>query len=246
MTYKKIQKNRRKIILDTETTGMNFTGRFYDTHRIIEIGAVEVIGNYITGNNFHSYIYPDRLVDDSAFKIHGISDDFLLGQPKFFEIAEKFLKYLNNSDLVIHNAKFDVGFIDYELSMLSNLSIKNISEYCNIIDTLTMARKIFPGKKNTLDALCSRYKISTSHRRVHSAIYDAKLLAKVYIFMTNFQEPLPFLDNNTARDPCKNGFSSFKYVQSKTMLATNYENTIHKKFLRDMIEKSGKCMWITK
>ncbi|XBC38929.1 MAG: DNA polymerase III subunit epsilon [Buchnera aphidicola (Melaphis rhois)] len=240
-----MKNNKRKIVLDTETTGMNFTGCFYMNHRIIEIGAIEIINNYITGNNFHSYICPDRLIDESAFKIHGISDSFLLSQPKFFEIAESFLKYINDSDVIIHNSKFDVGFINYELSMLK-LNIKDITEQCNIIDTLAIARKIFPGKKNTLDALCSRYKIDNNHRKVHSAIYDAKLLAKVYIFMTHFQEPLPFLNNNISRYHCEESSSFSKYIQSKIVLATDHENIVHERYLKHMIKQSGKCMWIIK
>ncbi|XBC38395.1 MAG: DNA polymerase III subunit epsilon [Buchnera aphidicola (Floraphis choui)] len=240
-----MKKNNRKIVLDLETTGMNFTGCFYKNHRIIEIGAIEIINNNITGNNFHSYVYPNRLIDDTAFKIHGISNDFLIGQPKFSEISKEFLEYINTSDLIIHNAKFDIGFINYELSML-NLDIKNVSKRCNVIDTLVMARRIFPGKKNTLDALCSRYKINTRNRNVHSAIYDAKLLSKVYMFMTNFQESLPFLNNKSTNNYHKKEVYYSKYMQTKVIFATDYENIIHKKYLKYMLKKTGKCIWVEK
>ncbi|XBC44585.1 MAG: DNA polymerase III subunit epsilon [Buchnera aphidicola (Schlechtendalia peitan)] len=236
---------KRKIVLDTETTGMNLTGCFYNNHRIIEIGAIEIINNHITGNNFHSYIFPDRPIDENAFKIHGISDTFVRNKPKFCEIVQLFLKYLGSSDLIIHNAKFDIGFINYELSMLG-LNMINIPERRKIIDTLLIARKIFPGKKNTLDALCTRYKISTDNKKMHSAIYDAKLLAKVYIFMTNFQTSLPIFNNNNIQQyHCKKKYSCKEY-KSKILLATNNENVIHKNYLKYMMKQSGKCIWMIK
>ncbi|XBC44858.1 MAG: DNA polymerase III subunit epsilon [Buchnera aphidicola (Schlechtendalia chinensis)] len=236
-------KKDRKVVLDTETTGMNFTGCFYENHRIIEIGAVEIINNHITGNNFHSYIFPERSIDKNAFKIHGISSNFLSCKPKFSEIIVPFLTYLDNSDLIIHNSKFDIGFINYELSMLK-LNVKNISENCNIIDTLSMARKIFPGKKNTLDSLCTRYKIDITNRTIHSAIYDAKLLAKVYIFMTNFQKSLPIFDNNVFENYLsKKAYS--KHARSKILLATEHESISHKNYLKYMMNISGKCIWLT-
>ncbi|XBC43530.1 MAG: DNA polymerase III subunit epsilon [Buchnera aphidicola (Meitanaphis flavogallis)] len=240
-----MKNNKRKVVLDIETTGMNFSGCFYKTHRIIELGAIEIINNCITGSYFHSYICPDRLVDDSAFKIHGISNNFLLDKPKFFEIVKEFLKYLDCSDLIIHNAKFDVSFINYELSMLS-LKIKNIEKHCNIIDTLVMARRIFPGKKNTLDALCSRYKINIKKKRIHSAIYDAKLLSKVYIFMNNRQESLPFLNHDVSYYRDTHKFIPSKRISSKILLATHQENVVHKNFLEYIIQNSGKCIWTDK
>lgn len=240
-----MKNNKRKVVLDIETTGMNFSGCFYKTHRIIEIGAIEIINSCVTGSYFHSYICPDRLVDDSAFKIHGISNNFLLDKPKFFEIAKELLKYLNYSDLIIHNAKFDVSFINYELSMLS-LKIKNVEKYCNIIDTLVMARRIFPGKKNTLDALCSRYKINIKKKRIHSAIYDAKLLSKVYIFMTNRQELLPFLNHDVLCYRYVQKLIPSKRIPLKILLATNQENLVHKNFLEYIVQNSGKCVWMDK
>ncbi|XBC41992.1 MAG: DNA polymerase III subunit epsilon [Buchnera aphidicola (Kaburagia rhusicola rhusicola)] len=240
-----MKNNKRKVVLDIETTGMNFSGCFYKTHRIIEIGAVEIINNCVTGSYFHSYICPDRSVDDSAFKIHGISNNFLSDKPKFVEIAKEFLKYLDYSDLIIHNAKFDVSFINYELNMLSS-KINNVEKHCNIIDTLVMARKIFPGKKNTLDALCSRYKINIKKKRIHSAIYDAQLLSKVYIFMTNRQESLTFLNRDVSYYRYAKKFIPSKHIQSKILLATDQENIFHKKFLEYIIQNSGKCIWMDK
>jgi len=141
-----MKKYDRKIALDTETTGMNSTGCFYKNHKIIEIGAIEIIDGMFTGNNFHVYIQPNRSIDKKSFKIHGISDEFLLKKPEFRDIVKSFLAYVNNSTLIIHNSKFDVGFINYELSML-NLDVREISQYCKIVDTLSLARKLFPGKK---------------------------------------------------------------------------------------------------
>ncbi|XBC40964.1 MAG: DNA polymerase III subunit epsilon [Buchnera aphidicola (Nurudea yanoniella)] len=243
MKHKKLEK--RTIVLDTETTGMNRIGCFYKTHRIIEIGAVEIVDNCIIEKNFHSYICPDRLIDRDAFKIHGISNNFLLDKPKFFEIAPDFLKYVKDSELIIHNSKFDISFINYELSML-NLNTKNILDICNVIDTLEIARKIFPGKKNTLDALCLRYKIHTNNRNIHSAIYDAKLLAKVYIFMKNRQESLPFLSTNHHLYHKKRKCNVLKKFKLKSKFAKNCDIILHEKYLQKMIKKTGKCIWMNK
>ena len=237
----------RKIVLDTETTGMNSTGCFYKNHKIIEIGAVEIIDGNFTGNDFHSYIQPNRPIDRKSFEIHGISDNFLLKKPEFRDIAKKFLTYINNSTLIIHNSKFDVGFINYELSML-NLKVPKISKYCNIVDTLSLARKLFPGKKNSLDALCNRYKINIRDRHVHSALYDAQILAKVYMFMTNLQQSITvFNQNKTFNDYQKNKNEINKIsLNSTVLLATQYEINQHEKYLKYMEKKTGKCLWLGK
>ncbi|VFP79991.1 DNA polymerase III subunit epsilon [Candidatus Erwinia haradaeae] len=179
----------RQIILDTETTGMNIIGPPHKGHRIIEIGAVEVINRHLTKNNFHVYIKPDRLIDPEAFRIHGISDQFLQDKPTFLEIAEDFLSYIQDSELVIHNAPFDLGFINYELSKLGQ-SIKDIEKICKITDSLSIARKLFPGKRNNLNALCTRYNIDNSKRTLHGALLDAEILAEVFLAMTGGQTTL--------------------------------------------------------
>ncbi|QCI18797.1 DNA polymerase III subunit epsilon [Buchnera aphidicola] len=187
--------NRKRIIaLDTETTGMNSSTKPFINHRIIEIGAVEIINRHFTGNNFHVYIKPNRLIDSSALKIHGITDDFLLDKPLFKNIAKDFFNYIKGSNLVIHNSLFDIGFINQEFSLLKNKTI-DISKFCYIIDTLKMARKLFPGKKNTLDALCNRYKIKNSHRILHGALLDSFLLGRLYLLMTSGQESMSFYNN---------------------------------------------------
>lgn len=233
---------KRTIILDTETTGINQTSLPHINHRIIEIGAVEIIDRCFTGNNFHVYIQPGRSIESGALKVHGITNKFLLDKPIFKDIADSFLNYIKNSILVIHNASFDVGFINQELEIL-NKKIK-INTFCSIIDTLKMARKLFPGKKNTLDALCTRYKINKSHRNLHSAIVDSYLLGKLYLLMTGGQDSL-FSDNTI------NYKENFKKLKKNIQLKNNTlrilhptlkENNLHEKYLQYMKDKST-CLW---
>lgn len=172
----------RQIVLDTETTGMNQLGAHYEGHCIIEIGAVELINRRYTGNNFHIYIKPDRSVDPDAIKVHGITDEMLADKPEFKEVAQDFLDYINGAELLIHNAPFDVGFMDYEFRKL-NLNVKT-DDICLVTDTLQMARQMYPGKRNNLDALCDRLGIDNSKRTLHGALLDAEILADVYLMMT--------------------------------------------------------------
>lgn len=181
----------RQIVLDTETTGMNMIGVHYEGHRIIEIGAVEVINRRLTGNNFHVYLKPDRLVDPEAFGVHGIADEFLLDKPTFAQVADDFLAYIDGAELVIHNASFDIGFMDYEFAKLQR-GIPKTETFCQITDSLAMARKLFPGKRNSLDALCSRYEIDNSKRTLHGALLDSEILAEVFLTMTGGQTSLTF------------------------------------------------------
>lgn len=181
----------RQIVLDTETTGMNKLGVHYEGHNIIEIGAVEVINRRLTGRNFHVYIKPERLVDPEAFEVHGISDEFLEDCPSFAEIADEFLAYIRGAELIIHNASFDIGFMDYEFQKL-NRDIPLTETFCQITDSLAMARELFPGKRNNLDALCDRYLIDNSKRTLHGALLDAEILADVYLAMTGGQTALAF------------------------------------------------------
>ena len=178
----------RQIVLDTETTGMNQLGAHYEGHCIIEIGAVEMINRRYTGNNFHIYIKPNRPVDPEAIKVHGITDEMLADKPNFSQIANEFIEYIKGAELLIHNAPFDVGFMDYEFAKL-NLPIKT-NDICQVTDTLTMARQMYRGKKNNLDALCSRLGIDNSKRTLHGALLDAEILADVYLAMTGGQTSL--------------------------------------------------------
>ncbi|CAL4320582.1 DNA polymerase III subunit epsilon [Buchnera aphidicola] len=237
-----MNKYSRKIVLDTETTGMNSSGPIYLDHRIIEIGAIEIINRKITKNSFHVYLQPNRLIDKDAYKVHGISDQFLLDKPHFSEIYKNFIDYVKNSELIIHNAKFDLGFINYELSLLKK-DICKIENYCSIIDTLKLSRKIFPGKKNNLDALCKRYKIHHD-RKKHSAILDARLLANVYLLMTSLQKTFFFMDFKKEiffSNKKKKNFIKKSYIQKNT----NKENLLHIKYLKNM-QKKSKCLWINK
>lgn len=182
----------RQIILDTETTGMNLSqGEAYEGHRIVEIGAVEMINRRLTGNRFHVYIKPDRDVDPEAFAVHGISNEFLQDKPGFDQIAAEFVAFIDNAELIIHNAPFDVGFINHEFRLMQ-FNFK-VAEHCVVTDTLVLARRLFPGKRNNLDVLCERYGIDNSHRTLHGALLDAEILSDVYLHMTGGQTSLHFL-----------------------------------------------------
>lgn len=175
----------RQIVLDTETTGLEPS----QGHRIIEIGCVEIVNRRLTENTYHQYIQPDREIDEGAFEVHGISTEFLSDKPRFADITEDFMAFINGADLIIHNAPFDVGFLDHELAMLDPVWGK-IKDHCSITDSLVMARKKHPGQKNNLDALCKRYEVNNARRELHGALLDAELLAEVYLRMTGGQEAL--------------------------------------------------------
>jgi len=175
----------RQIVLDTETTGLEPS----QGHRIIEIGCVEIVNRRITENTYHQYIQPDREIDEGAFEVHGISTEFLADKPRFAGVAEDFMAFVNGAELVIHNAPFDIGFLDHELAMLDPVWGK-VSDHCKITDSLVMARKMHPGQKNNLDALCKRYEVNNARRELHGALLDAELLAEVYLRMTGGQETL--------------------------------------------------------
>ncbi len=175
----------RYIVLDTETTGLEPS----QGHRIIEIGCVEIVNRRITDNHYHQYIQPDREIDEGAFEVHGISNDFLADKPRFADIAEDFMAFIKGAELVIHNAPFDVGFIDHELAKL-DANWGKTADHCTITDSLVMARQKHPGQKNNLDALCKRYEVNNSKRELHGALLDAELLAEVFLRMTGGQVTL--------------------------------------------------------
>ena len=175
----------RQIVLDTETTGLEVS----QGHRIIEIGCIEMVNRRVTENHWHYYVNPDREVDSGAFEVHGISNEFLQDKPRFAELADEFYQYLENAELVIHNAPFDLGFLNHELALLET-PIPALQESCSILDTLPLARQKHPGQKNNLDALCKRYDIDNSNRSLHGALLDARILADVYLAMTGGQTSL--------------------------------------------------------
>jgi DNA polymerase-3 subunit epsilon len=174
----------RQIVLDTETTGLEPE----QGHRIIEIGCVELIDRRQTGKNFHQYLQPDRCIDAAAVEVHGISDEFLADKPRFSDIAGDLIDYLRGAELIIHNAPFDVGFLNAELGRQAGLGA--IEDYCRVIDTLVLARELHPGQRNSLDALCGRYDVANAHREKHGALLDAEILADVYLAMTGGQTSL--------------------------------------------------------
>lgn len=180
------QQDKRFVILDTETTGMPVS----EGHRIIEIGCVEVIGRRLTGRHFHVYLQPDRESDEGAINVHGITDAFLVGKPRFADVAEEFFAFIQGATLVIHNAAFDVGFINNEFALAGQADRGEIANHCTILDTLLLARARHPGQRNSLDALCKRYDIDNSGRELHGALLDSELLADVYLAMTGGQTSL--------------------------------------------------------
>ncbi|MFN2349705.1 MAG: DNA polymerase III subunit epsilon [Thioalkalivibrio sp.] len=177
--------NRRQVVLDTETTGLEPS----QGHRIIEIGCVEMVGRRLTRRHFHYYLQPDREIDEGAQAVHGISNEFLADKPRFHDVADEFLDFIRGAELVIHNAPFDVGFLDHELKLL-DAPRGQITEYAGVLDTLVLARKMHPGQRNSLDALCKRYQIDNSGRELHGALLDARILADVYLAMTGGQVTL--------------------------------------------------------
>ncbi|MBU9812169.1 DNA polymerase III subunit epsilon [Rahnella sp. C60] len=237
--------SNRIVVLDTETTGMNKLGVHYEGHRIIEIGAVEVINRRLTGRNFHVYLKPDRLVDPEAFGVHGISDEFLADKPTFADIADDFIEYIRGGELVIHNATFDIGFMDYEFDMLGR-DLPKTETFCKITDSLAMARKLFPGKRNNLDALSDRYLIDNSKRTLHGALLDSEILAEVYLMMTGGQTSIKFShegEQNTGADGL--GIQRVARPASglKVIAATEQELAWHEERLDLVVKKGGNCLW---
>lgn len=234
----------RQIVLDTETTGMNMTGVHYEGHRIIEIGAVEIINRRLTGNHFHVYVKPDRLVDPEAFAVHGISDEFLADKPEFKDIYEDFYRFIDGGELIIHNASFDVGFIDHEFRMLKQ-NTPTVESICSVTDTLAMARRLFPGKRNNLDILCDRYGIDNSRRTLHGALLDAEILAEVYLAMTGGQTSIAFSSENDSSSQAASGdIQRIKRPERglKVVYADDAELKAHEERL-DIVAKKGNCLW---
>lgn len=235
----------RQVVLDTETTGMNQIGAHYEGHCIIEIGAVEVINRRLTGNNFHVYIRPDRLVDPEAFGVHGIADEFLLDKPVFGDVVNEFMDFIRGAELVIHNASFDIGFMDYEFAKLKR-GIPKTETFCKITDSLALARRMFPGKRNSLDALCSRYEIDNSKRTLHGALLDAQILADVYLIMTGGQTAMSFaMEGESAQT--RDGNAIQRVVRQTQRLrvvnASDEECAAHEARLDLIIKKGGNCLW---
>jgi DNA polymerase III subunit epsilon len=234
----------RQIVLDTETTGLEPK----EGHRIIEIGCVEVVDRRLTRNNFHQYLQPDREIDAGAVEVHGITNEFLRDKPRFGEIVEDFLSYVAGAELVIHNAAFDVGFLDAELAQWREDGPR-IADLCRVTDTLGMARALHPGQRNSLDALCKRYAVDNSHRDLHGALLDAEILADVYLAMTGGQVSLQ-LGVQGDSPAAGTGRIALRRLPTgrpalRIVRAAPEEVTAHQARLKAIQAASGACVWAT-
>ncbi len=230
---------KRQVVLDTETTGLNPK----EGHRIIEIGCVELINRRLTGNRFHVYINPDRIIDEGAIEIHGISNEFLQDKPRFKDIADEYIAFTQGAELIIHNAPFDVGFLDNELSLIEG-EARLTEELSLVFDTLAYARKKHPGARNSLDALCKRYGIDNSHRELHGALLDAEILAEVYLLMTGGQASL--LEDEVGLNT--GGHQEIVRISAdrpklKVVRCSEEELQAHEKYLNSVENASGACIW---
>lgn len=225
----------RQIVLDTETTGLEPE----EGHRVIEIGCVELVDRRLTGNNFHLYLNPGRDVDQAALEVHALDSDFLADKPGFEQIAAEFLDYIRDSELVIHNAPFDVGFLDAELARLDGYGVTR--DYASVRDTLLLARNKHPGQKNNLDALCRRYGVENAHRELHGALLDAEILAEVYLLMTGGQTRLSL---GGAETEGEEGTETVRPLPSdraplRVIRASDAEEQAHRAKLADLAEAAG-------
>jgi DNA polymerase-3 subunit epsilon len=234
----------RQIVLDTETTGLETS----QGHRIIEIGCVELINRRLTGKHYHQYIKPEREIDAGAQAVHGISNAMLADKPVFARIADDFLQFIGDAELIIHNAAFDIGFIDYELNMLRP-GFGSIAKRCNVVDTLLMARAKHPGQKNNLDALCKRYGVDNSQRELHGALLDAEILADVYLLMTGGQTALS-LGGNQSKEGGGESLNEIRRlppgrIPLPIVYASEEELVVHKQKLAAIAKSSGdNCVWL--
>ncbi len=218
---------KRQIVLDTETTGISPK----EGHRIIEIGCMEMINRKITGERYHVYINPRREVEKAAQEVHGITDEFLKDKPFFEDIVKEFMDFLDNGELVIHNAPFDVGFINHELKLCRH-HVQLVETQCSVLDTLAMARKMHPGQRNSLDALCKRYHVDNSQRDLHGALVDADLLAQVYLAMTGGQVKMTLdLDSGAKSKVNSNQIKNLSGYSTPVIRATAEELSEHQKYL---------------
>ena len=225
----------RQIVLDTETTGLN--AKLGD--RVIEIGCLEMLNRRPTGNHFHHYLNPERASEEGAVRVHGISDEFLLDKPRFREIASEFIEYIQGAELIIHNAPFDVEFLEQELALAK------LPPLMQVKDTLKLAKELHPGKKNSLDALCERYGVNNAHRTLHGALLDAELLAEVYLAMTRGQESLVMELEQTPAASVSSGGAPVERPKLAVLAATEEEEALHATVLQGIEKESkGKCLWL--
>lgn len=231
----------RQIVLDTETTGLDPL----QGHRVIEIGCVEIENRRLTGRHYHCYLNPDREIDDGAVQVHGITSQFLADKPRFKQVVAEFLDFVRGAELVIHNAPFDLGFLNHELHLIGRAQ-ESLEAQCSVIDTLVMARKKHPGQRNSLDALCKRYEVDNSQRDLHGALLDAEILADVYLLMTGGQTILQ-LHNDEDRSSEGEGSHRERDLTRGPLLVTQPSHAdmlAHEQFL-DRINKQSNnaCVW---
>jgi DNA polymerase-3 subunit epsilon len=227
----------RQIVLDTETTGLNpRTG-----DRVIEVGCVELVNRMLTGNNFHVYINPERDSEEGALAVHGLTTEFLSDKPRFHEIAEDLRAYIQGAEVIIHNAPFDLGFLNHEFA---RLGLPTFTEHCSgVIDTLVNAKEMRPGKRNSLDALCDHYGVSNSHRKLHGALLDAELLADVYLSMTRGQNSLSMdVEVEVSSDGVQ--LEAVPLGEVIVLAADDAEATAHEALLAGLDKAvKGTCVW---
>jgi len=224
----------RQVILDTETTGISVESG----HRVIEIGMVEIIDRRITGNDFQAYLNPERKIDPATIPIHGLTDEFIADKPFFKDIATEFLSFIDDSEVIMHNAPFDSSFINNEFA-LTGID-QRLEDICQITDSLTLARKKHPGQRNSLDALCSRYEVNASSRELHGALIDAKLLANVYLLMTGGQ--VGFFSASNQKEQNNDVKSNFDFSKRKKIVVDLDESEIktHQDYLKKLSKVSKK------
>jgi DNA polymerase-3 subunit epsilon len=226
----------RRIVLDTETTGLEPS----EGHRVIEIACVELVDRRPTGRNFHRYLNPGREIDPGAVQVHGLTSDFLADKPRFADVADEFVEFVEGAELLIHNAPFDVGFLDAEFALLGRPGVATL---CPVTDTLAMAREMHPGKRNSLDALCERYQVDNSRRSLHGALLDAQLLADVWLAMTRGQDTL---DISLVAEPApgEGGGPAARPERLAVVRASEAELAAHAAMCERIEQESkGRCLW---
>jgi len=232
----------RQIVLDTETTGLDPQ----QGHRVIEIGCVEIQNRRLTGRHFHYYLNPERDIDEAAIEVHGLTRDFLSNKPRFRQIAQEFLGFVSDAELVIHNAPFDIGFLNAELQHM-HASVERMEDVCSVLDSLLLAREKHPGQRNSLDALCKRYGVDNAKRELHGALLDAEILADVYLLMTSGQSSLSLRDDD---EDDTGGRAVIRELDPDrpplpVITANADELAAHQARLREIADSSGdNCLWL--
>lgn len=229
----------RQIVLDTETTGLETSL----DHRIIEIGCVEMVNRRVTGKYWHHYLQPDREIDVSAYEVHGIGQDKLADKPRFTDLADEFIEFIRDAELVIHNAPFDIGFLNHELQRMQH-AVAKVEQVSSVLDTLVLARQMYPGQRNSLDALCKRLQIDNTHRTLHGALLDSEILADVYLRMTGGQTALGLEASNEVRQEVRKADDiHFDAAKAVIWQASESDLKSHQDYLQLLEKKSGQCLW---